>query len=281
MTLEDGLISADALTRRGYGAIVKNTGKVIAIITLALALLLSFTDIKLSDLGTAELTSNIVLMLICSLVMFFSLEDAGERLCEGGEEYKSALADYESIASKIGGDDIGPLREFCEEYSRRELIARRGRFLLRYGLSKEEYEEHLAGGRLEGRKRRLARRASRLRAAPLSPSVLLTSTDGGERGELYDPSRFKLLRMGVKLLPTIACTTLTVSVALSMKEGLDMAVIIESVIRLLTLPIVGLRGYASGYSFAKEHTIPRIKTKARILNSFLHSSHKGAIHENS
>ncbi len=271
MKLEDGLITADALTKRGYGMIIKNTGKVIAIITAVVALLLSFTDIKLSELGAAELTSNILVMLISSLIMFFSLEDAGERLAEESEEYKEIFKEYENIVRGIKGEDIGSLRDFCMEYSQRELVARKNAHLLRLGISPEEYESYQGGASFDRRKRRLIKRVSSLNAYPLTPEILLSSCENAEKGELYDSSKFKLMKMSVKLLPTIVCTLLTVSVALSMKEGLNAGVIIESIIRLLTLPIVALRGYATGYNYAKGVSIPRIKTKARILASYLNS----------
>lgn len=268
MKLEDGFITADTLTKRGYGMIIKNTGKVIAIITAVVALLLSFTDIKLSELGTAEITSNILVMLISSLIMFFSLEDAGERLCEDSKEYKEASEEYENIVKGIKGEDIGLLRDFCMEYSKRELTARRSSHLLRCGISLEEYERYQGGATFDRHKERLMKKASRLNAYPLTPEMLLCSCENAEKGELYDSSKFKLMKMSVKLLPTIVCTLLTVSIAISMKEGLNAGVIIESIIRLLTLPIVALRGYATGYNYAKNVSIPRIKTKARILSSF-------------
>lgn len=268
MKLEDGLITADTLTRRGYGVIIKNTGKVIAIITAIVALLLSFTDIKLSELGTADLTSNIVVMLISSLIMFFSLEDAGERLCEGSDEYKKIFAEYEESIAKIRGEDISALREYCDEYSRLELNARINAQLLRSGISREEYESYLDGVSFDKRKVRVMKRVSRLKAYPITPESLLTSSESVTKCELYDTSRFKLLKMSVKLLPTIVCTLLTVSVALSMKEGLSPSVIIESVIRLLTLPIVALRGYSTGYNYSRNVGMPRLKTKTRILSSF-------------
>ena len=268
MKLEDGLIATDALTKRGYGVIIKNTGKLIAIITAFVALLLSFTDITLSELGGKELTNNIVVMLISSLVMFFSLEDAGERLAEDSEEYKDAIKEYEAIIKKIRGDDIKALREFCFDYSKEELLSRRRSMLLRSGISSTEYESFLAGESFKGQKGRHMKRASRLKAYPLTPEMLLSTKESAPKGELYDASKFKLAKMSIKLLPTIVCTLLTVSVALSMKEGLTASVIIESVIRLLTLPIVALRGYATGYNFSKNVSLPRLKIKRRILDSY-------------
>lgn len=62
--------------------------------------------------------------------------------------------------------------------------------------------------------------------------------------------------------------SVTVSVILTAKEGLDAATVIEGILKLSTLPVVGFRGYANGYSYVRKSFIPWIETKKRLLEAY-------------
>lgn len=268
MRIEDGLIAKDALTKRTAGVIIRNTGKLVALVTALIAIIVSFTDVSFASVTARTLTGNLLLMLICAYLIYFSLEDAGEKLGEDTDAYRDAMAAYRESRDRIGGEDVGALREFCREYSARELEYRRQCALMSEGLTREELESYLSGARGEKRKRRALRRIARMRMHSITPSDLL----GGDRerkGELSDPTHLKNLKLALKLLPTAIFMCLTVSFALTAKDGLTAETVLESVVRLCTLPIVGFRGYSAGYSYVREGLLPRINTKKRILDAFL------------
>ena len=85
---ERALLGTDDVIKRGRDLLINNVGKTVALITLLLACLVTFTDISFYELGTERFTSTLVMMLIASYLMYFSLEDAGERLGEESEEKK-------------------------------------------------------------------------------------------------------------------------------------------------------------------------------------------------
>ena len=62
--------------------------------------------------------------------------------------------------------------------------------------------------------------------------------------------------------------TVTVSVILTAKSGLSAATVIEGILKLSTLPIVGFKGYAGGYSYIRKSYIPWIETKRRLLQAY-------------
>ena len=85
-----GIVSSGQLVKKGYSLLIANVGKTVALITLAVTALVSFTEISFSEFGSESFTSTLVMMLIASYVMYFSLEDAGEKLGRESDEYKTA-----------------------------------------------------------------------------------------------------------------------------------------------------------------------------------------------
>ena len=142
---ESGLLEYGATMKRGYGYLIGNTGKIIAAITAVIAVLVTFTDITFFGIGGVEFTSTLAVLLLSSYVIYFSLEDAGERLGEGNESFKAAKEAYEAVRIKIKPDMIPSLRAFCSEYAASELKYRRSTLLCSLGYSEAEYEAYKSG----------------------------------------------------------------------------------------------------------------------------------------
>ncbi len=269
MRLEDGIIGADALARRGGAAIIKNTGKLIAVLTILVAVLLTFTDVTLGGIAENEMTGTLVMMLIATYLMYFSLEEAGERLGEESEDYKAAREAFVKVRGLAYERDAVELREFCESYCAAELAYRRRRYLIGLGYSEDEYRLWLEGGVADGKRLRAFRRARRMKAAEITPALLLNDIDSAKKRSLRNPESTKLLRMLVSLIPTAVCMCVTVSVMLSVKDGLSVATVLEGILKLVTLPIVGIRGYSAGYAQVVHRRIPWIRAREELLAEFI------------
>ena len=272
--LEIGIIEGENLIRRGGMALVNNIGKTVAVITLVLAALVTFTDVAFEDFGTEAFVTSTLMLMLASYLMYFSLEDAGERLCEESDEYKDTLLLYDKAKRRVKGEDMEALREFCLSYSAEELEYRRRAYITSHALPLCDYLKYKNGAEVNEKDAKIFRRADRIKAASLSPKTLLTKEKECSKSELTSPEKYKLPLLILKLVPTTLCTCLTVSVMLRTKEGLDAAAVIEGILKLSCLPIVGFRGYASGYSYVKKRYLPWIETKTRLLEAF--TEKKGA-----
>ncbi len=266
--IEIGLIESENLIKRGGAALINNIGKTVAVITVLVAILITFTDVTFADFGTESFATNAIMLLLASYLMYFSLEDAGERLGEESDEYKNAILEYDREKEKIKGEDIDALRQFCIDYSKEELEYRKRNFIASHALSYSDFEKYERGEGIFGREKGILKRAKRLKAASLSPRILLTKDRTNKGQELVNPEKFKLLHLIIKLIPNTVCMTVTVSVILTAKSGLDAGGVIEGILKLSTLPIVGFRGYANGYSYVRKSYIPWIETKKRLLEAF-------------
>lgn len=267
-TLESGFISSDELIRRTGSGLIRNAGKVVATITALAAILLTFTDVRLGSLSGNDLTGDLVMMLVAAYLMYFSLEDAGEKLGKETKEYKAATDEYEAMRLLVKADDTEALRDFCIKYSEGELEYRKKAALVSAGLCERQMQEWQNGGHTDGKAKRVFKRVAKMKAVALTPQILLSKGARTERSELSDPERFKLFRMVLALVPTTVGMCITVSVMLTMKDGLTPEGVIEGVIKLAALPIVGFRGYSCGYAHVREHGIAWLETKTRILRIF-------------
>lgn len=268
--LDMRLIASGALVKKGYSFLIANVGKTVAIITLAITALVSFTEIGFADIKGERFTSTLIMMLIASYVMYFSLADAGEKLGKDSECYKSAKEAHERQRSMIGGDDVYALRQFCLDYRNAELDYRRQNLLFSLGYTKEEYESYQKG-EVTGKKARQAlRRVEKMRRAELDAATLL-SGDSRRGGELKNPKSLRLTNMILRLLPSTVCMLFTVSLMVSVRENMTTAAVIEALIKLSTLPVIGLKGYSGGYEYVTEGEVKWLETKTRLLDSFIKS----------
>lgn len=262
------LESADII-KKGCSFIANNAGRVIALITFIIASLVIFTDVSFCDFSAKSFCTVMVLILIASYIIYFSLEDAGEKLGEESEEYIKAKESYLSILSDIGGEKIEPLRVFCKDYSLRELEYRRENLLISAGLTRAEYERYKSGEKCSKGDIRVFKRVEKQRAVTLTPSMLLTKERLNLKSELKNPESTKFFHLFLKLIPSTICMAVTVSVVLSAKESLTAVDVIDGLLKLSSLPIIGFRGYSQGYVYTKKNISAWLDTKTSLLTAFL------------
>ena len=232
--------------------------------------LVIFTDVGIVSADIETLTMALLLMLIASYVMYFSMESAGEKLGMESEEYTEAEGHYKRVSAEIPPSSIPELREFTKEYALCEARYRQELFLFRHGLTPRCLDEYRSGKQFSAREGLVLRRAMRIKPIRLTPSDLLCS--GTSRGgELSNPTRMRSVSMMLKMLPTALCTLFTASVVLGTKECLDPPAVIEGLLKLSTLAIIGLRGYTAGYFFAKGRLLSWLETKTKLLLAFKES----------
>ncbi|MBQ7356094.1 MAG: hypothetical protein IJW66_01725 [Clostridia bacterium] len=253
----------------GIGAILESGGKIIAVITLVVSALVTFTNVSFSAAFTESFTCQMLIMLLSSYLMYFSMEETGERSGEATDTYKSALARYEGLCSRVAASDIPRLRDFLKRYAEDDQKYRQGLCLMRYGKTMEDYEKMRFGEQQTREERKILRSVGRIKPVRLLPHSLLNNERGGRKSELSSPEGPKLIAMIMRLIPTTVCTVFTVSVMLTAKGELSAAVIIEGILKIAALPIIGFKGYIAGYKYARGMKRSYIDTKSRIIEEFI------------
>ena len=264
-----GLVELDSLMSRGGAYLLANAGKAITLITILVMVLVTFTDVSFIGIGSERFTTTLFMLLVSSYLIYFAMEDAGETLGEDTEEYKVACDRYEKARSAVPAGDVLPLRRFCIEYSNAELEYRRLSHLAEAGYSDEEYKDYLGGKKFPRRAAKVFRRAAAMRSCLLTPSLLLSGEYGKKGKELTPPTRSKAIAAVIKLLPSSICMLFTASLVLTAKSGLSASMIIEGVLKLSALPLVGIKGYAQGFSYARTSRAEWMRARASILEDFI------------
>ena len=268
-TITNGLIEADRLIGRGYAHLTENAGKAIAIITGVVAALVTFTEVGFGGLGAEGLTPTLLVMLISSYVVYFSMEDAGERYARGCEEYKAAKGALDTARRSVTGEMMPAFRQFCLTWAAEERRQRVEEILSANGYGAEEYAAYKSGAPTGKEAKRVFRRVDRLGYARISPARMLSATEASESDGLYSPEGRKRLSMLLRLIPTTVCMLVTVSVMLTGREGMGAAEIIEGILKLSTLPVVAMRGYVGGYSYVVGPLSAWLEARERFIRAFL------------
>ena len=266
---EKQISSLDLLMRDGGSYIINNSGRIVALITAVIATLVTFANVSFSAFTSESFSIGLAIMLFSSYVIYFSLEASGERLGEKSEEYSDASEKYNATRARISADDVLLLREFCFNYAKEDARYRKRDILTEAGLTEEDYKSYKKGTAFSRKEISAFRRCDRIKPKKLTPPLLLCRDRSVSRCELKGPSGAKAISMLLGLLPTTVGTFFTVSVILTVKSELSASTVIEGIIKLLALPMIGFKGYSSGYSFVKNSKCRWIETKTEILEEFL------------
>ena len=251
------------------GNIASRIGKLVAMISGSIAVLVTFTDITFGGIGAKEMTTVLAVLMASAYLIYFSLEEAGERRGEESEEYISASSRHEKLCAILTPDMIPRLRDFLTDYTVSEAESGRRAALLRAGYTEEEFSAYLKGKPLKRSARRVMRRVERIKPAQISLADIISRGRPKNRSELYNPERRERVKMILQLMPTTLCMIVTASIMMSIKHDLGPEEILEGMIKLSTLPVVGARGYLAGLCYAKDIRSSWLLTKSRILECFL------------
>ena len=265
---DNQILDTGRALKRGYSFLLENAGKTVALITGLIVTLVTFTEVGIVGVGTAEYTTTLVLMLIASYIIYFSLEEAGEKLGKESEEYRTARDRYKRKREALWGEDARSVRDFLTEYTREELAARQRNLLFTNGYSLTDYNNWLAGAEYPKRTVKVFKRTRRMRPIKITTQQLFAGERSMGGGELKSPEGRKLLYLTLRLIPSTLCMIFTLSVMLGTKDGMTAEFIIESILKLCTLPIIGLKGYSRGYTYARVELTNWTDAKSRLIDAY-------------
>ena len=271
---ENNLRILDGFMKQGVGYAVANAGKIVATITLVVAILTTFTNITFTNFKSEAFSITLTVILLSSYVIYFSMEDVGEREGMETKEHSEANKKFLDARSRIHPDDIEGLRSFCLLYSEDELKYRRQNFLCENGLTIADLDKYNSGAVYPKRLLRIFRRANAMKAVRLTAASLLSSSHRMPESELTSPERSKMLSTCLSLVPSTLCSIFTVSIILTTKSELTVSTVIDGLIKLSALPMVGFKGFLDGYRYSKNSKTCWLETKTRVIEAFLSETEK-------
>lgn len=253
----------------------RGAGILIGALTFLVSILVFFTEPSLSAKPVAHVSVQMSVTMFCIFLMYTSMSDAGCRAGEERGEYVDARAEWTRLADRVRrSEHLSEVAGFCRRLAVEEREEARADRLAAAGLSLRDYRELPSDAAryraLPRRTRRAIRRARAVRLLRLSPDRLLSSSGRGRRRIApVSPGASRVRSTVFAMIPALAGTFLTVSVAFTAADGLTASAAISAAFRLLALLWTGFRGYGMGYRSVVRDGVTACKTRAALLHRFL------------
>ena len=266
---ENLLIGADTFTTKMKGTLTTHIGRAVAWLAILVCAIFTFTEIALVDISLEKLTLDTLVVLVLSVVMYFSMENEGEVYGKSQAEYQKAKEAADALSQKVKGEDLGALQSYLLRVYNEELRAREDRLLLAYSLHREELIRYREGERFGRKKSRQLRRVAKTISRAITPNELLYF-EGDTKAEISSaPSHRGRMSGLVRILPSVLCTLLTVGVMIDLKDGFSLRMVLEGILKLSALLSMGFRGYLFGVHYISEVLTPYHKVREKLLDAFL------------
>ena len=65
------LLALGGMMRGGYSSLITNAGKVVAVITMFVAVIVTFTNVAFYDIRSESFTTTLIVMLMSAYLMYF------------------------------------------------------------------------------------------------------------------------------------------------------------------------------------------------------------------
>ncbi len=245
--------------RRAIGQIFGNLSLIVAVMTLAVAATVFFTDVRLATVLDTSFSLSFIILLFCSVVMYFCMADVGRSAGMQTEVYKKSEAEYQAARAAVEREGGYALYAFCGARVRTELAAARAAILLPY----QDGNDSRAA-------RRACRRAARLRARRLTPSMLLDNGRASRSSCLSETPTAHRWRTGLlSVLPGIVGSFFTVSAVFEVIAAPSLATVAGCLLKLLAILYHGAKGYGMGYDNAYAVTVAYNDCRTRLLKAYL------------
>ena len=244
---------------KGRQRIFSRIGLWISALALLVAVVITFTDVSFLSLSAESLTLKMAIYAAVTVIMFYALEDEGERTGRTESAYKESEKAFLAAKTAVTPAHYGALDGFCERYIEEELSKRRSVFLLSHGITSGDAP--LSGA--------LERKMKALKPLRISAATLLDPSASPRHSPLESPERHRKCRLAARLLPSLLCSVFGIGIAVGVRAEMTPSAVIEGLFKISALLIVALRGYAVGYLFIGDGEIPFLQAKTRLLEQFL------------
>ena len=244
---------------KGRQRIFSRIGLWISALALLVAVVITFTDVSFLSLSAESLTLKMAVYAAVTVIMFYALEEEGERTGRAESAYKESEKAFLAVKTAVTPAHYGALDEFCERYIEEELSKRRSLFLLSHGITRGDAPLPAP----------LERKMKALKPLRVTAATLLDPSATPRHSPLESPERRRKCRLAARLLPSLLCSVFGIGIAVGVRGVMTPSAIIEGLFKISALLIVALRGYAVGYLFIGDAETPFLQAKTRLLEQFL------------
>ncbi len=264
------------------GWFIRNSNGIFTILLLLTASVVLFISTIVFDenpFTKREFTTSIIMLSVCSYLLFINGFRSGEKEYLKTAEYLDTTDTRKKLIDTIKDRRIlYRVTEFCADYVRTELKAKRSEILLPENVTDETFNAYINGEevKLTDSQKQACELARKIKPIKLTREMLLNKTETGGRSPL--PSKGKIdaevvIRFIIKLLTTLITTVYGISLSFTIITNFTLETILKGVICVLLMLFGLVSGIAFGFRIQGKYTALTAE-KNTLLKEFLEWSEK-------
>lgn len=260
-------------------SLLNNAGIYVGIFIVFAVIVVVTTDIRVTSFqDMAALGLDFFLLLFCSQSMYVNCSDSGMRHGKQTQLYLDAEARFEASKSAVSdGAYYSRLYEFCQKYVFDELKAARTAVLMSRGISYKRYRKYFINKReslidrapdLSESQKEAVKRANRMKAATLTPEMLMRRGSGYHRSMPLGmrPETKKKINFAVKFVKTFLLAFAISSIVLDVVAEPSWVLFASVCLKLLSVVLSGFGGYKFGYENIVVDTVGYLSAQADLMD---------------
>lgn len=269
-------------TNTATGWFLRNSNGIFTVLLLLTASVVIFISTIVFDdnpFKKKEFTTSIIMLSACSYLLFVNGFRSGEKEYLKTADYSEATETRKKLIDTIKERRIlYRVNEFCADYIRTELKAKRAEILLPENVTDETFNSYINGEdvRLTDSQKEACELARKIKPIKLTREMLLNKTETGGRSPL--PSKGKIdaeviVRFVTKLLTTVITTIYGISLSFKIITNFTLEAVLKGVVCVLLMLFGLVSGIAFGFKIQGKYTALTAE-KNTLLKEFLEWSDK-------
>lgn len=219
--------------------------------------------LDLNFLFSRRSVEKTIVLIVFTFTLYYLWGRAGTEKAEALESVRKADEKYHETLSKVNPvEEMRQIGKFCEKWVSQELMSAKMSILLSASVSYDEYEKHekdlkatflnwlfvfrrpIGDQTLKRKQIRAMIKADRVKPIILTPGMLLTTGEEGDRDLMIHPKKKKLRRSTNDMLPMLATIFLCVGVSAYVFLG---GITIEKILELFFVAYIFMMTSVKGY----------------------------------
>ena len=269
-------------TNTATGWFLRNSNGIFTVLLLLTASVVIFISTIVFDdnpFQKKEFTTSIIMLSTCSYLLFVNGFRSGEKEYLKTADYLDTNDTRKTLIDTIKERRIlYRVNEFCADYIRTELKAKRAEILLPENVTDETFNSYINGEevKLTDSQKEACELARKIKPIKLTREMLLNKTETGGRSPL--PSKGKIdaevvVRFVIKLLTTVLTTIYGISLSFTIITNFTLEAVLKGVVCVLLMLFGLVSGIAFGFKIQGKYTALTAE-KNTLLKEFLEWSDK-------
>lgn len=263
------------------GWFVRNSNNIFTVLLLLSATVIVFVASVAFDnpFTRREITAAIVMLAACSYLLFLNGYRSGETEYLKTKDFIETERTQNALITEVKDKKLlYLLTDFCEDYIREELRAKRNEILLPENVSEEEFNKYIAGEetKLNESQLKACEVARKIKPIRLTREMILKCSETNSRSPLNSETKIKVMigtRFLSKFISVCIASVFAFSLSYRIITQFSLATVLQGVVCVLFMLFGLVSGISFGFKIQGKYTAIKAE-KNTLLKQFLEWSEK-------